>query len=182
MSAKTSLTIVCASKGSNQPRETCCQFCYSPLKAMNTGVVTKLATSHGERLPDQMFRRWCEKRQPCVVIKVLAMSCHRAVRWHNSNSLSPALSPRFTGREGVGDPAAEVREKFRRIKPLGEIKGSAPVPGAASDALVAGIRAAAIDFDSLRQPRSGSARGRAERQPGRLCSPFHPRTGKTSPR
>src|ERR1035438_8033000 len=96
----TSLTIVCASKGSNQPRETCCQFCHSPLKAMNTGVVTKLATSHGERLPDQMFRRWCEKRQPCVVIKVLAMSCHRAVRWHNSNSLSPALSPRFTGREG----------------------------------------------------------------------------------
>src|SRR5450756_1900163 len=55
----------------------------------------------------------------------------------------------------------EVREKFRRVKPLGEIRGSAPAP----KAFGAGICAATIDFDPLRQPRSCSPRGRAELQP-----------------
>ena len=39
----------------------------------------------------------------------------------------------------VISPAAEVRAQFHRVKPLKEIRGSAPAPGAASDALVAGI-------------------------------------------
>jgi hypothetical protein len=54
--------------------------------------------------------------------------------------------------------------------------GSAPAPGAAKDALVVDIRAATIEFDLLRQPRSGSARGAPNHSPDRsgLCSPFSP--------
>jgi hypothetical protein len=113
MSAKTSLTIVCASKGSNQPRETCCQFCHSPLKAMNTGVVTKLATGHGERLPNRLFQRWWKKCQPCVVIKVLAMSCHRAVCSLKLECPSPRSSPHSSvagrGRKNMRDGKSSRR-------------------------------------------------------------------------
>ncbi len=50
--------------------------------------------------------------------------------------------------------------------------GSAPAPGAAGRALATRPGGRQPNIIRLAFGRSGSARGRAERQPGRLCSPF----------
>jgi hypothetical protein len=70
--------------------------------------------------------------------------------------LSGSLPAQSRGERVVVATPSEVREKFKRVKPLGEIKGSAPAPGAASDALVA--QATAFGFGArARRTTAGAA-------------------------
>jgi hypothetical protein len=86
----------------------------------------------------------------------------------------------------------EVREQFRRVKPLKDISvtqrgwtldvlnavlGSARASRAANDAPVVGIWGTETAQNRSLHPIC-SPRGRAEPQAGRPCSPVHPRTGK----
>src|ERR1035437_3007985 len=114
MNAKTSLTIGSASKRLERPRETCCRFRHNLLEAMNTGVVTKSATSHGECPPDRAFLHQWKKCQPCAVIKVLAMCCHHAVRGHARDQQRPSNSPSSVLRT----PSPPLGEKYASELPL----------------------------------------------------------------